>query len=177
MDKSIPKPAVILLRFIYGFESRNSYTTVYGNHEDELTKPITSMTLDELAAAQKFLGKRHGSSAAGAAQFMPPTIIDLRTSMKLTGQDVFSPDLQDRMAYTLLRRRGYASFMSGSLSLIGFGRNLAMEWASMPVLAAGPGAHRKVARGETYYAGDKLNRALVDPAKVEAVLAQVLKAA
>ena len=55
-------------------------------------------------------------------------------------------------------------------------RNLAMEWASLPVLIACQGAHRRVAAGETYYAGDKLNRALVPPDHVRVVLNEVKSA-
>ena len=176
MDASVPAGAQILLAFIYGFESGGDYAVVYGHHQKDLGKPITSMTLDELAAAQKVLGKRYGSSAAGAPQFMPPTLADLRVAMKLTGRELFSPALQDRMAFELLKRRGYAKFKAGALGLEAFARNLAMEWASLPVLVACQGAHRKIAAGETFYAGDKLNRALVAPDMVRAVLEKALGA-
>jgi muramidase (phage lysozyme) len=177
MDASVPRGAALLLAFVYSFESGNDYTVVYGHHQSTLAKPITAMTLDELAASQKVLAKRYGSSAAGAPQFMPPTIADLRVSMKLTGKEVFSPSLQDRMGYALLQRRGYAKFKAGQISVETFAKNLAMEWASLPVLVTTQGQHRKVAAGETYYAGDKLNRALVAPDKVRTILAKVLAAA
>lgn len=177
MDASLPKGAALLLAFIYGFESAGDYTVVYGHHQQDLGKPITAMTLDELAAAQKVLGKRYGSSAAGALQLMQGTLAGLRTTLKLTGKELFSPDLQDRLGYQLLKQRGYDKFKGGQLSVEAFARNLAMEWASLPVLVACQGAHRKIAAGETYYAGDRLNRALVAPDKVRAVLAEVLAAA
>jgi muramidase (phage lysozyme) len=177
MDASVPRGAALLLGFVYGFESGGDYTVVYGHHQSTLAKPITSMTLDELAAAQKVLAKRYGSSAAGALQLMQGTLAGLRTALKLTGKELFTPDLQDRLGYQLLKQRGYARFKAGTLSLEAFARNLAQEWASLPVLATTQGAHRKVAAGETYYAGDKLNRALVAPDKVRTILAKVLTAA
>jgi len=55
-----------------------------------------------------------------------------------------------------------------------FALNLAKEWASFPVLAETFGQKRKVTRGQSYYAGDGVNKALVPPGDVEAVLAEVL---
>ncbi len=63
--------------------------------------------------------------------------------------------------------------MSGQIGVTEFGKRLAQEWASFPVLAATKGQKRTVQRGQSYYAGDGLNKALVKPEKVEAVLDQV----
>jgi muramidase (phage lysozyme) len=183
MDKSIPTGAAILLDFIGSIEAPKGYTTIYGNNQTKLAKPITSMTLDEVETAQRSWTKRFGSSAAGRYQFMrltldaPGTIADIEGEMKLTGREIFSPDLQDRMAFHLLKRRGYLDFKRGKLTLIGFGKRLAQEWASFPVLIATQGAHRRIGRGETYYAGDRLNKALVPPEKIETILAKVAAAA
>lgn len=87
------------------------------------------------------------------------------------GKRKFDPELQDRLAYALLDRRGYEKFAAGKLSIVAFGLALAQEWASFPVLEDCQGAHRKVKRGETYYAGDHLNKALISPETVEAILA------
>jgi muramidase (phage lysozyme) len=180
MDRSVPAGAALLLGFIYKTEtSRNPpecYEVIYGHNQDELPKPLTTMTLDEVEAAQPYWSKRFGSSASGAAQFMrntldaPQTLRDIEGEMGLTGKELFSPSLQDRMAYHLLKRRGYAQFMAGKLSIEGFGKNLAKEWASFPVLADTTGAHRKIKRGQSYYAGDGLNKALIKPEEVENLL-------
>lgn len=174
MDASVPKGAAILLDFIAGFESRGDYNIIFGGHQT--AKPITEMTLSELLAAQKAWGAKWGSSASGRYQIMRATLTGLMQTLGLSGKVVFSADLQDRLGYQLLKQRGYSRFKSGSLDAIGFGRALAQEWASLPILAPTQGAHRKVARGETYYAGDKLNRALVTPEKVEAILTKVAAA-
>src|SRR6185312_4179042 len=112
-----------------------------------------------------------GSSAAGRYQFMRATLLGLRSELNLRGSQL----LQDRLGYHLLLRRGYDDFMAGKISRTEFGKRLAQEWASFPVLTVCKGAHRQLNRGQSYYAGDGLNKALVKPEKVEAVLDEVLK--
>lgn len=182
MDKSVPPAAAHILNFIYrtetGFDAPECYDVVYGHNEHKMPKPLTSMTLDEVEADGPRRTRAYGSSAAGAAQFMrdtmdkPGTVRDLEGEMGLTGKEKFSPDLQDRMAFHLLKRRGYEKFMVGTMSVTAFAKALAQEWASFPVLAKTKGAHRDIARGETYYAGDRLNKALVKPEAIEALLAE-----
>ncbi|ODR92458.1 hypothetical protein [Sinorhizobium alkalisoli] len=187
MDKTVPSGAAMLLDFVremeVGRSDRASYDVIYGNNQDKLPRPITSMTLDEVAAAQPGWSRRFGSSAAGGYQFMrntldaPRTLRDIEGEMGLTGKERFTPELQDRMAYHLLKRRGYKDFAAGRMMPAEFGRRLAQEWASLPVLAETRGAKGKVRRGQSYYAGDGLNKALVRPERVEAVLQRVRAAA
>lgn len=93
--------------------------------------------------------------------------------MGLTGQEKISPNLQDRMAFHLLKRRGYHGFLAGELSVTDFRKWLAIEWASFPVLPGTKGQKRQVKREQSYYAGDGLNKALTKPETVEAVLEDV----
>jgi len=180
MDRTVPAGAAILLDFIrkteVGRKDRASYDVIYANKQHKLAKPLTSMTIGEVVDAQRTWSKNHGSSAAGGYQFMRATLIDLSKELHLRGDQVFNPDLQDRLGYHLLKRRGYEDFMAGRINRTEFGKRLAMEWASFPVLAATQGQKRKVQRGQSYYAGDGVNKALVDPAEVEMVL-QVVKSA
>lgn len=178
MQRPIPIGAAILLAAIREIETgkadRSAYDVIYGHKQGKLTKPLTSMTYGEIIDAQKAWSKNHGSSAAGAYQFMRATLIDLaKANPSISGSDLFTPELQDQLGYQLLLRRGYAEFMAGKISRAEFGKRLAMEWASFPVLANTKGAHRSVARGQSYYAGDGLNKALVKPEAVEKVLDQV----
>lgn len=177
MAQNVPAGAAILLAFIRVTESgrkdASAYTTIYGHNEGKLPKPITSMTVDEVIAAGPGWTRTFKSSAAGAYQFMNATLKDLKLSLGLTGGEMFTPALQDRLGLALLKRRGFEGFMAGSIGRNEFGLGLAREWASFPVLAEVKGAHRTVKRGETYYAGDKLNKALVKPEAVEAVLTEV----
>src|SRR6185312_11557776 len=145
------------------------------NKQSKLAKPLTSMTLDEVLAAQPGWSKNYGSSAAGRYQFMRATLLGLRSELSLRGSQKLDGDLQDRLAYHLLKRRGYNDFMAGKISRTEFGKRLAQEWASFPVLTVCKGATRQLNRGQSYYAGDGLNKALVKPEKVEAVLDEVLK--
>ncbi|OEI84428.1 hypothetical protein GRI33_00970 [Brucella sp. BO3] len=177
MDKTVPAGAALLLDFIRltetGKADRSSYDVIYGHNEGKLPQPITTMTIGEVIDAQASFTRRFKSSAAGGYQFMRATLQDLSRELGLRGTQIFDPNLQDRLGYHLLKRRGYEEFMAGNIDRTEFGKRLAQEWASFPVLAAVRGAHRIVKRGETYYAGDALNKALVTPAKIETLLDRV----
>lgn len=187
MDKTVPAGAALLLDFIYrtdaGKAPPDCYQVIFGNRQNRLAKPITQMTLGDLVDAQKNWsskawvkanwGYSTASSAAGAAQFMRATLQDLAKELGLKGAQLFDANFQDRLAFHLLKRRGYEDFMAGKISRTEFGKRLAQEWASFPVLAAVQGAHRKLKRGEIFYAGDELNKALVKPETVEALLDKV----
>ena len=136
MDRTIPAPAALLLSFIYrtetGREPPECYRVIIGHREKQLPKPITSMTLDELTAAQKVWGRSWGSSAAGAAQFLGATVLRLMAQTGVPGQARFDANLQDRFAFRLLQNRGYTAFVTGHMTRIAFGLALAQEWASFP---------------------------------------------
>lgn len=176
MDRTVPTGAALLLDFIreteVGRSDRASYDVIYGHNQTKLPKPVTRMTVDEVIAAQGGWSKRFGSSATGGYQFMKATLSGLKQELGLRGAQVLDPDLQDRLGYHLLKRRGYEQFMTDTIGVTEFGKRLAIEWASFPVLAATKGAHRRLARGQSYYAGDGLNKALVRPEAIEALLAR-----
>jgi muramidase (phage lysozyme) len=177
MDRSIPPGAALLLEFIYETETSRKppqcYEVIYANKQGKLPKPLTKMTLDEVISSQRRWSKNHGSSAAGAPQFMRNTLLGLLSELGLAGSQILDGNLQDRLAFHLLKRRGYEEFIAGEITRIQFGKRLAQEWASFPVLAPTKGAHRDLPRGVSYYEGDSLNKALGDPETVEAVLDRV----
>lgn len=182
MDKTVPAGAALLLDFIReteaGSAGRESYDVIYAHKQGHLPKPITSMTLLEVQKGQS--NRWNGlvaSSATGGYQFMYKTLGDLIEELNLNIKQKFDPDLQDRLGYHLLKRRGYHAFMDGRISTNEFAKRLAMEWASFPVLAATDGAHRKLKRGQSYYEGDALNKALVKPEVIEMLLHRVSEAA
>lgn len=182
MNRTIPHGAAILLAFIrkteVGRDDRASYDVIYNNKQDKLPKPLTSMTYGEIIDAQVKWSKNFGSSAAGGYQCMRATLIDLaKSNPSISGSDVYTPEMQDQLGFALLLRRGYELFVAGKITRTEFGKRLAQEWASFPVLSATRGAHRDVPRGSSFYMGDKLNKALVSPEKVEAILDKVLSAA
>ena len=174
MDKTVPAGAAILLDFIRKTEvgriDRASYDVIYGQNQHKLKKQITAMTIGELVDEQASFTKRFKSSASGGYQFMRKTLQDLSRELRLSGKQMFDPDLQDRLGYHLLKRRGYEEFMAGKITMTEFAKRLAMEWASFPVLAATKGQHQQLKRGQSYYDGDTLNKALVKPEAIEAVL-------
>jgi len=124
------------------------------------------MTIDEVIADGPRRTRSFGSSACGRYQFMTATLKGLVDQGRARGSDRMTPDVQDDMGLTLLARRGWTAFMAGSISQTEFGNRLAMEWASFPVLSPVNGKRR----GQSYYAGDGQNHALVSPESVERVL-------
>jgi muramidase (phage lysozyme) len=174
MDKTVPPGAARLLDFIGSIEAPNGYDTLHGNAQRRYSWRLTDLTIGEVLAKGATWPKAHGSSACGRYQFMAGpghTLAGLCRELRLRSDQVFDADLQDRLGYHLLRRRGYDAFAAGALSTVEFAKRLAQDWASLPVLAPTKGAKRFVLRGQSYYAGDGLNKALVKPERVEAVLA------
>jgi peptidoglycan hydrolase-like protein with peptidoglycan-binding domain len=173
----IPAPAKKLLDFIASKEAPGGYGVVYANRQGRLPKPLVLMTVDQVIAdgprrARDRTGGVKGSSAAGRYQFMQNTLTGLKAQLGLSGSELMTPELQDRLGYQLLVQRGYKRFMLGTLPLKSFGNQIAMEWASFPVLSDINGKHR----GQSYYAGDGQNHALVDADDVENVLQSMLSA-
>jgi hypothetical protein len=164
---AIPAPAHEILTLIRTTETgradATAFETIFGHNETKLTKPITAMTLDELQGHQKGFTKAFGSSASGAYQHMYATLKDQIKELKLKGTELFSPAMQDRLGYELLKRRGYKSWVDAKSSTDTFMVGLAKEWASFPVPSRMTGAHRTVDRGQSYYAGDGVNKALIAP--------------
>ena len=166
----IPAPAKRLLDFIGSKEAPRGYDTVYANKMAQMPRPITSMTVDAVIADGPRRTKAFGSSACGRYQFMTATLKSLRDETPPIRGERLGPALQDDLGLRLLRRRGLDGFLQGSMTVDQFGLRLAQEWASFPVLRDTKGAHRQVRRGQSYYAGDGLNKALVSADEVERFL-------
>ncbi len=164
----------IILEFISktetGREGLAAYNTAYGHRENSMIKPFVLMTIDEVLLQGHFRTKHFGSSAAGAYQIMEATLKGLKDQMGLSGDEKFDAAMQDRLGLALLYRRKFKSWANYEVSDVAFALELAKEWASFPVLKPGPGSHRYLARGQSYYAGDGLNKSLVKPEEIEALL-------
>lgn len=179
MDKTVPPAAAHLLDFIGSIEAPKGYDTIYGNNQDKLSKPLTKMTLGEVLAAGPGWAVRFGSSACGRYQFMAGknhTLQGLKDELGLSDSQIFDANLQDRLGYHLLRRRGYDKWINGQIPRDIFMLNLAKEWASFPVPYGCKGQKRNVTRGQSYYAGDGRNKALVSAERVEANLGMAFAA-
>jgi len=72
------------------------------------------------------------SSAAGKYQFMKATLEDGIKVLGLTGDEKFTPQLQDQLAMVLFERRGLGKYLKGELSEHDFMLNLSQEWAALP---------------------------------------------
>ena len=154
--------AAHILDFVAGPESTGNYNAYYG-HADNTKTDLTNMTLKEVLQFQHNLVSVDGlpSSAAGRYQFMPKTLQGLITQMGLTGNERFTPEVQDNLALQLLKNRGFEQWQQGKLSDTGFMNNLSQEWASLPTPTT----------GRSYYDKDGLNRSLVTVGQVSKTLA------
>jgi muramidase (phage lysozyme) len=149
-----------LLDFIGSKEAPKGYDQIYTRAEKIVGKPaVSKMTLNQVLALQERM-KKSGSSAAGRYQFLQATLQATMNRLKLRGHEVWTPELQDRMAVNLLELRGLNKYLAGNIGATEFANNLAMEWASLPVVSTIRGRHRMVRAGESYYSGDGLNAAL-----------------
>lgn len=147
-----------LLNLIGHAESKNNYNAIYSGEESNLTK----MTLDEVLGYQgQMVAQGSPSSAVGKYQFIRGTLDGLKQELGLSGTETFDEQLQDKLAVQLLKRRGVEKFLSGELTPEEFQFNLSQEWAGIP----------KDASGASYYEGDGLNRATVEPGMVIAAMA------
>lgn len=166
--KDDPKAAK-LLDFISGPESAGNYNAVFGNARS--SADLSGYTVDGILARQNAERKAGAKSTAiGRYQIIYKTLAGLRKQMSLSGNEKFTPELQDKMALQLLRNRGYERFRSGKMSLTEFALQLAQEWASIPVIVSTQGQKRRVQAGESHYAGDGLNKSHVSPKQVIAAL-------
>ena len=68
----------------------------------------------------------------GWGQIVRTTMRSIRKTLKLTGQELFDADMQDRMICYLLGVRGIDKWLAGRLNINTLIDNLAQEWASLP---------------------------------------------
>lgn len=149
------------------------YGTVYigakgVNRKTDVSK-LRLIDVLKFQAQMKAAGSR--STAVGGYQFLRATLVATISQMNLNVAEIWTPSLQDRMAIHLMRGRGLDKYLKGNITAEQFANNLAMEWASLPVVTAIPG-HVKIGGkrimlkpGQSYYAGDGLNKARHDPVK------------
>lgn len=170
-----PAPTGIrsLMEFIQRFESsgavkfqgvESAYQVVYGGiaAADRPTVALTTMTVAEVLAWQDGIDGSYLSEAVGAYQVLEDTLRGLVDSGQIDPGLLFNETTQDTVAKLLMERRGLSKYLAGELSAEDFADNLAREWASFPVVRDQKGANRHVKRGQSYYAGDGLNKAHAD---------------
>ncbi|MBO6603858.1 MAG: hypothetical protein JJ938_17600 [Roseicyclus sp.] len=139
-------------------EAPQGYGQVFGGiPRAERPRDLPAMTVGEVLDWQEQV-VRNGSpsSAAGKYQIIRPTLAGLVAEGHVSLNDRFDWRTQDRLADQLLERRGLSDFLSGRIDETTFGQRLAQEWASFPVFTEDQ--RGRPARGQSYYAGDGLNR-------------------
>jgi muramidase (phage lysozyme) len=174
-----------LLDYIQRYESEgatksqgveSAYLVVYGGiaSGDRPSVRLTNMTVAEVLAWQDSIDAKYSSEAAGAYQVMEDTLRDLVKAARVDANALFDEKVQDTVAELLLERRGLSEFMSGKISAEDFADQLAREWAGFPVVRDQMGHKRYVQRGQSFYAGDGLNKAHADPDEFLSVLRSIL---
>jgi conjugal transfer mating pair stabilization protein TraG len=140
-----------LLDLIAVPESRGNYNAWYGNAaQDRLD--LADLTVDQVRDLQADLVRTNGGSAIGRYQFLDDTLDGLVNRLGLSGAELFTPALQDRMALELARDAGMEDWIGGRISDERFAENLSQVWAGLP----------RDGSNESYYAGTQGNRATVD---------------
>jgi hypothetical protein len=94
---------------------------------------------------RSFVGRGRAAVHAGDA--------GLIKELGLSRSQILDGDMRDRLAFHLLKRRGYEAFIACKITGTEFGKRMGQEWASFPVLAPTKGAHRDLTRGQSYYEG------------------------
>lgn len=139
------------------------YTSLWPGSTEPLLVQMTCAEVQRFQQQRIDTGFR--SSACGRYQFIKRT---LRGAIDILGIDPlttrYTPDVQDALIIGILKRyRKLEEWLAGTYSTDRFMIKLAQEFASMPVPYRLQGQSRIVEKGQSYYAGDGLNRANHDP--------------
>lgn len=163
-----------ILDLIGKYESRGDYDIVYGGIP-KAQRPVrlTAMTIAQVIAWQKqVVAAGAKSSAAGKYQIIRKTLEASVTALRMDTARLYDRATQDELAMHLLRGRGIGGYLDGAISQDAMVLSLAKEWASLPVPSAMRGASRHILAGQSYYAGDGLNKAHASVAEVRSALSQ-----
>jgi muramidase (phage lysozyme) len=92
------------------------------------------------------------SSAIGKYQFIQATLKEAIKGLGLSGDEKFTPEVQDKLALWLLKNRtSFDEWVTGSGDSAKFQNELASQWASVPNTS-----------GKSAYAGDGVNNATAE---------------
>lgn len=128
-------------------EAGGNYNAYFGHSKS--TVNLSTMSLDLIYVRQSVMLQHDPrSSAIGGYQFLRSTLKGLQKAKSLPGSTLFTPELQDQFAVTLMIGRGYKAWWRGAMSDAEFAHGLASEWASLPDPENG---------GKSKYDGDGVN--------------------
>lgn len=165
---SVTQQEQYLLNLIASGESSRSGGDPYCSLYPSTYEPrLVTMTLSQVIEFQRYRttsrangGLGVASSACGRYQFIRKTLEYTIGLAKLSLDTRYTAQVQDFLILELMKNDyGLDKWKSGGISDAAFQLNLARLFASVPVPFNTQGAHRAVAKGESYYAGDRLNAA------------------
>jgi conjugal transfer mating pair stabilization protein TraG len=133
-----------VLDLIAAAESRGNYNAWHGNAAQR-DFDLSALSVNEVRALQAELIRSTGGSAIGRYQILDDTLGSLATRLGLSGDERFTPALQDRLALQLARDAGLDRWLEGRLSDDQFRRNLSLIWAGLPLDASNRSAYEGVA--------------------------------
>jgi hypothetical protein len=148
-----------LLSLIRSVEAPRGYDDYFRGVSAPPPRRLTTMTVGEVLAWQESIDSTSPSEAAGAYQIMEDTLRDLVRRGVVSTSERFDRATQDRLALALMERRGLSQYRAGRISQEQFAQRLSMEWASLPAITRDRSG--RPATGQSYYAGDGLNKSLV----------------
>lgn len=128
-------------------------------------RDLSNMTVNEIMAAQK----KREFNAVGKYQMIKGTFAEGVKKLGLKGSEKFTPELQDLFFKEFLLkkaggRQDLHKYISGySNDAIAAQIASSKEWASIGVPVSMQGHNRWVKKGESYYAGDRVNKAHISP--------------
>jgi len=165
---SLSAQDIALLNLIAKTEAVRGKDPYMSLYPGTIEQSLVQMTLAEVLKFQQMrIDKGFKSSACGRYQIIRKT---LKECIGYLGVDplttLFSPDIQDALIIKRLEVvRSYRKWLANdeNVPTHKFMVKLAQEFASFPVPYDMKGAFRSVQKGETYYAGDGLNKAFHDP--------------
>lgn len=109
---------------------RDGYDAVQYGARHKPDRLPTQMTLGDIFAwIEGTPGQPH---AIGRYQFIPSTLARLVGILGAGPNEIFSPQMQDRLADILLHEAGLAAYRSGEMTRHAFMNNLAEIWAGLP---------------------------------------------
>lgn len=133
------------------------YNTPYGGSKIRPPKALTTMTVGEVRTYQdRSVRAGSRSSAMGAYQIIRKTLDACIRAGAVSRSDLFDAAAQERCGDYLMRLRGLNKYLRGDMSAVNFAQELSREWASLPCTVRD--IKGRAARGQSYYAGDGLNR-------------------
>ena len=147
--------------FIAKPESGGDFNIVWGGikAKHHPPKPLVKMTIGEVLDWQDSIDRLYMSEASGAWQIMEDTLRGVYEAAGLTRADLYNETNQRRLCTELMNRRGLQRYLRGEITGHKFGQSLSKEWASLPCIVKD--RKGRPAKGQSYYAGDGLNKSHV----------------